>query len=192
MIASNNEHKIAEIKQILGDCFANIYSLKEQNINIDIDEKGNSFYENALIKATAISRLTDMIVLADDSGLVVDALGGQPGIMSARYAGALASDDDNIDLLLKELDGKHNRDARFVCCVVIIMPNGEIVSSQGTTEGKILYNRQGNNGFGYDSIFYSCELAKSFGDASGTEKNKVSHRKKALQIIRSKLSKILV
>lgn len=191
VIASHNQHKVAEIRQILGEYFSNIYSLKELDINIDIVEDGKSFFENALIKAKAISKLTDMIVLADDSGLEVDSLDGQPGINSARFAGELASDQDNIDLLLKKLQGKSNRKARFICCVVIFLPNGEIISSEAITSGEILHQMQGNNGFGYDSIFYSYELYKSFAQASQEEKNKVSHRNKALHKIKSKLSLII-
>lgn len=188
VIASNNKHKIKEIKQIIGDYFDKIYSLNELGIDIEIEENGDTFYDNSLIKAKTISDMTNMPALADDSGLMVDALDGKPGVHSARFAGFPSDDKKNIQLLLNKLNGENNRKANFVSCIVIFMPDGSIITSEGRTDGEILEEERGANGFGYDPVFYSFDLGKSFGEADDDEKNTVSHRKRALQGIKQKLS----
>lgn len=180
IIASNNEHKIREIKTILQGRFDQILSLKEANIVCDPEENGKTFLENALIKANEIARHTDCAVLADDTGLCVDALGGKPGVNSARYAG----DHDNAKnraKLLNELSGIDNRSAHFSTAVVLRYPNGVTVTAEGIVDGRILEQEDGENGFGYDSLFFCTELNKSFGTASEQEKNSVSHRARALK-----------
>lgn len=189
IIASNNKHKIIEIKDILGEFFKNIYSLSEKNINVEIEETGKTFEENAIIKAKYISELTGLPALSDDSGLEVEALNGAPGVYSARYAGEPSNSDINNKKLLKEMQGKSNRNANFTSVIAICYPNGKIITASGKTYGKILTELQGENGFGYDPLFYSNDLKKSFGLATSEEKNAVSHRGRALQNLKEILSK---
>ncbi len=189
IIASNNKHKIIEIKDILGEFFKNIYSLSEKNINVEIEETGKTFEENAIIKAKYISELTGLPALSDDSGLEVEALNGAPGVYSARYAGEPINSDINNKKLLKEMQGKSNRNANFTSVIAICYPNGKIITASGKTYGKILTELQGENGFGYDPLFYSNDLKKSFGLATSEEKNAVSHRGRALQNLKEILSK---
>lgn len=187
VIASNNKHKIVEITQILGNFFDKVYSLKDLNIDIEIEETGNTFYENALIKAKAISELTNMAALADDSGLMVDALNGEPGVYSARYAGIESNDAENNALLLKNMQGVTDRKAHFVSCIVLYYPDGRVISTLGKTQGEILLEPRGSAGFGYDPLFYSYDLKKSFGESDANEKNAVSHRGRALDALKDKL-----
>jgi len=175
IIASNNKGKIAEIAKILEGRFE-VVSMRDAGLNIDIAETGMTFEENAIIKARECYRLTGFAALADDSGLEVMALGGAPGVYSARYGGG---DEDNIDLLLKNMEGVENRRARFVC-VMALCEGGKIVLGRGETAGDILRERVGTGGFGYDSVFLSRELGISFGFATADAKNSVSHRRRAL------------
>lgn len=189
VIASNNQNKIREIKQIIGDKFTKIYSLKELGVEVDVEETGATFFENSLIKAKAITEITGKASLADDSGLVVDVLGGAPGVYSARFAGEPCNDENNNDKLLKLLEGVKYEDktARFVSVVTLYYPNGEYVFSEGSVEGHVLSERRGDGGFGYDPLFYCDRLGKTFGEASQEEKNLVSHRANALSELRKKL-----
>lgn len=183
VLATNNNHKLAEFRQILHEY--NILSLKDIEFYNEIIEDGNSFAENALIKAKTISNYLleqnkEYIVIADDSGLCVESLNNEPGIYSARYAGINATDYDNRMKLLNELKNK-DKEAYFNCTIVIYYPTDEYKIVNGQTFGKITEEENGSNGFGYDSIFYSYELNKTFGQASEEEKNKVSHRSKAIE-----------
>ena len=183
VIASNNQHKLKEFKKILKDY--NIITLNDIGYFDDIEETGTTFEENGLIKAETIHKFLkeknlNYIVMADDSGLCVDSLGGEPGVYSARYAGVHGNDKANRDKLQKELEGK-NRTAYFVCNIVVFYPNGEYKSFVGKTFGKILKEELGNKDFGYDCIFYSEDLNKTFGEATEEEKNSVSHRGRALK-----------
>lgn len=189
VIASNNQNKIREIKQIIGDKFTKIYSLKELGVEVDVEETGATFFENSLIKAKAITEITGKASLADDSGLVVDVLGGAPGVYSARFAGEPCNDENNNDKLLKLLEGVKYEDktARFVSVVTLYYPNGEYVFSEGSVEGHVLSERRGDGGFGYDPLFYCDKLGKTFGEASQEEKNLVSHRANALSELKKKL-----
>lgn len=189
VIASNNQNKIREIKQIIGDKFTKIYSLKELGVEVDVEETGATFFENSLIKAKAITEITGKASLADDSGLVVDVLGGAPGVYSARFAGEPCNDENNNDKLLKLLEGVKYEDktARFVSVVTLYYPNGEYVFSEGSVEGHVLSERRGDGGFGYDPLFYCDKLGKTFGEASQEEKNLLSHRANALSELRKKL-----
>ena len=186
IVASNNKGKIAEIKAILSDLY-DVRSLKEENIVSDPEETGATFAENALIKAKAAHELTGAATLADDSGLIVDALGGAPGVQSARYSGKHGNDKANNKLLLKNLDGISDRTARFACAVALVKADGEVIEAEGYTEGEILYAEKGEGGFGYDPLFYSYDLEKSFGLASSEEKNSVSHRARALKALEKKV-----
>lgn len=188
IIASNNKHKITEIKQILGDYFQNIYSLSDKGINVEIEETGKTFVENAVIKAKYIATLTGLPALSDDSGLEVNALGGAPGVYSARYAGEHGDSAKNNAKLLKEMQNITDRKANFTSAVAICFPDGTILTAEGKTYGKILTDYQGNGGFGYDPIFYSDDLNKSFGTATPEEKNSVSHRARSLQKLKELLN----
>lgn len=186
LIASNNQHKIDEIKQILGNKFEQILSLSEAGIVCDPEENGKTFLDNALIKVRAVAKLTDMPVLGDDTGLCVDALNGAPGVHSARFAG----DHDNAKnraKLLYELQDETNRKAHFSTAVALLYPDGRLVTAEGRVDGEILHTEVGTNGFGYDSLFYCNEIGKTFAEATAEEKNVVSHRGRALQNLAEKL-----
>ena len=187
VLASGNKGKIAEIGEMLPEF--SVIGYKDAGLDFEIEETGATFYENALIKAKAVSEALGLPALADDSGLCVNALGGAPGIFSARFAGD-GNDEHNIVKLLKELDGVKDRSAKFVCSLVLYYPDGKIISAEGETNGEILFERAGENGFGYDPIFYSADLKKSLGEASSKEKNSVSHRSRALKNLKEKLKKI--
>jgi XTP/dITP diphosphohydrolase len=185
VLASGNAGKIREIETMFPEF--TVVGYKQMGIKEEIEENGNSFYENALIKARTISEKLNLPVIADDSGLCVDALGGEPGIYSARYAGD-GDDEHNNELLLENLKDKANRNAQFVCCMVYY-DNGKILWAQEKTEGRILLERQGENGFGYDPLFFSYDINKCFGIASAEEKNKVSHRFRAVSKLKELMKK---
>lgn len=190
IVATNNAHKLKEIKSILGGEFEEILSLKEAGAELKAEENGSTFEENAIIKARGVGA-SSMAVLADDSGLCVEVLGGAPGVKSARYASEgeeNADDASNRRKLLKEMEGKEERKAKFVCAVALLWGK-ELYTAEGETEGRILTDERGERGFGYDSIFYSDELGKSFGEAEEEEKNGVSHRGRALKKLLEKLKK---
>lgn len=186
IVASGNKGKLKEIKEILDGKYE-IISMTEAGFSGDIEENGNSFYENALIKAKTVSEALGEDALADDSGLCVEALGGAPGIFSARYSGVGATAETNNQKLLNALDGVLDRKAKFCCSVVLYKASGEIISGYGETEGSILYKEEGDGGFGYDPLFYSDDLQKPFGLCSDEEKNGVSHRFRALTDLFKKL-----
>lgn len=185
--ATKNKGKIAEISEILKPLGFEVVSQGDAGIDVEVFETGKTFMENARIKAQAVALLCDDAVLADDSGLCVDALGGAPGIYSARYAGENASDEEKIAKLLGELADKTDRTAKFVTAVVFLYPDGREVSATGEVCGRITAEVHGDGGFGYDPIFYSNELKKTFGEASAEEKNAISHRAKALSALCEKL-----
>lgn len=188
IIASNNKHKIEEIKTILKPYFDEILSLKEIGLDIDVEETGSTFFENALIKAKEVSKATNCAALADDSGLCVRALNDKPGVYSARFAGEPCNDLENNYKLLKLMNNIEDRYCKFVSDVVLYYPNGRIAGGQGECEGKLLRYFDGSGGFGYDPLFYCTELNKSFGTASVSEKNTVSHRYKALMALVKRLN----
>ncbi len=185
IVATNNQNKMREIREIFGGI--DLVSLAEAGINIDIEENGSSFVENALIKARAIYDMVKMPVLSDDSGLTVRALGGEPGVYSARYAGAHGNSAANNELLIGKMRGKSDRYAEFVCAVAFICEKGEF-TAEGRAAGEITNDYVGGGGFGYDPLFYSYDLQKSFGTASSEEKNSVSHRARALKNLKSLLA----
>ena len=184
VLASGNAHKIKEISQMLPEF--EVVGYKELGFTEEIVEDGKTFYENALIKAKTVSLALNLPALADDSGICVDALGGEPGIYSARYAGD-GIDKHNNELLLKNMEGKTDRKAKFVCCMVFYKPSGEIITATGETHGEIMLGERGENGFGYDPLFYSHDLNKCLGIASAEEKNNISHRFRAISALRDKL-----
>ena len=186
-IATNNQNKLREIRAILGGFFDEALSLSDLGIDIDIEETGTTLTENALIKARTIRDLTGLPALADDSGLMVDALGGAPGVYSARYAGEEHDDKKNNALLLKNLEGKP-RDAKFCSVIALCYPDGRELTAEGSVRGVILEEERGTGGFGYDPLFFSPELGKTFAEATPEQKNSVSHRSRALRAMLELLS----
>ena len=187
--ATKNKGKINEIQEILSDMPFQVISMEEAGITKDIEEFGSTFEENALIKAEEVCKLTGEIVMADDSGLEVDALNGAPGIYSARFAGEGASDEDkNIKLLnmLKDVPFE-KRGARFVCAIAVAYPDGKSFCVRGTCEGYIGFKSEGNNGFGYDPLFYMPEFNMTTAQLAPEEKHKISHRGKALRLMVERL-----
>ncbi len=183
VIASQNEKKIKELERILSPL--NIYAKTAEQLgkeSVEVEETGSTFAENAELKAKAVCEATGMPAIADDSGLVVDALDGRPGVMSARYAGENATDEEKIDKLLSELreTGSTDRNARFECVICCYFPNGEKLFAHGSCEGTIGYAPRGQNGFGYDPIFF-VEGNKTFAELSDNQKDVMSHRGKALK-----------
>lgn len=193
IIASNNIHKIDEIKNILKDLNYEIVSLKEADIDIDVEENGSTFEENSYIKAKAIHDLTNEAVLADDSGLVVYALNGAPGVYSARFAGEHGNDKKNNEKLLKELGDTpdEKRGARFVSVIVMLTADGNKFIGNGYVEGKIGYLEKGTNGFGYDPLFIVPDLNRTYAELTAVEKNSISHRKRALEDLKRRLKESL-
>lgn len=195
IFATGNQGKMREIRKILenmkiGGEETEILSMKEAGINADIVENGKSFAENAVIKARAVSlKVEDAIVLADDSGLEIDYLNGEPGIYSARYMGEDTSYRIKNANLIERLSGVEDekRTARFVCAIAAALPDGNIITETGTIEGRIGYEERGDNGFGYDPIFYVPDYGKTTAELSEDEKNEISHRGKALRAIRKRL-----
>ncbi|MCL2556621.1 MAG: RdgB/HAM1 family non-canonical purine NTP pyrophosphatase [Firmicutes bacterium] len=179
IFASNNVSKIKEVKNILGHKFE-IVSMGEAGLNLNIQETGTTFEENAIIKAKAVYDILKVPVIADDSGLSVDYLNGEPGVNTAMYY-KYGDDRGNNQKLINNLKSVYNRDAKFICVIAYIDENGELYITKADARGKILHEECGTNGFAYDSIFYSLELGKSFGEASEQEKNMVSHRAKAIE-----------
>ncbi len=189
IVATKNAGKVREFKQILTEYGFEVISQSEADIEADVCETGATFIENALIKAKAISLICDDAVIADDSGLCVPSLNGEPGVYSARYSGVHGYDAANNNKLLKNLADKADRSAYFECAIALVLPDGTEITSTGRAYGKILDAPDGCNGFGYDPLFYSDDLNKSFGTADNDEKNSVSHRGRALEELCKKLDK---
>lgn len=189
IVGSNNKGKIVEIKEILGNYFDEVLSLKDAGIELNVVEDGATFFENAQKKAEEAFEITKCATLADDSGIVVDALDGRPGVYSARFAAETATDDENNKLMLKLMEcvPKDKRTARFVCTLVLYLPDGKMISAEGTCEGAIFTENRGTNGFGYDSLFYVEKYGKTMAEIDPSEKNKISHRYKALVALMKKL-----
>lgn len=189
IFATGNEGKMREVRMILGDLGAEILSLKEAGIQAEAEENGTTFEGNAVIKAKEIMEKTGALVLADDSGLEVDALNGEPGIYSARYMGHETSYHIKNKNLIERLEGKtgEERSARFVCAIAACFPDGRVLTTRGTMEGQIGYEEKGENGFGYDPIFYLPEYQCYSGELPLEEKNKLSHRGKALRLMKEQL-----
>ena len=193
IIASNNAHKIKEIKDILKDFPIEVVSLREAGIDIDVEETGTTFMENSYIKASEIFKLRqDCMVLSDDSGLMVEALDGAPGVYSARFAGEHGNDKKNNEKLLQLLEGKpmEERKAKFVSAIVLIAGLSEVIKVQGEIEGYIAFEPKGTREFGYDPLFYVPEYNMTFAEMSDEEKNKISHRARAMQKLKQQLESL--
>lgn len=191
IVATKNPNKIKEISEVMSPLGFDVISQTDAGIDIDVEETGDTFEKNALLKARAVSLICDDYVLADDSGLCVESLDGRPGVMSARYAGEGASDAHKIIKLLGELENEENRAARFVTSVAFVFPDGTELVTSGEVSGKITKEPMGDNGFGYDPVFYSNELGKTFAQASAGEKNSVSHRSRAIKALYNELKEII-
>lgn len=196
IFATGNKGKLREIDDILKDLSIPIVSMKDAGITSEPDETGVTFEENAIIKAkhaADVLKEKDAIYMADDSGLEVDALGGEPGVYSARYMGEDTPYTVKNKSIIDRLDGVENdkRTARFVCAIAAVLPDGEVVTTRGTIEGKIGYEERGTNGFGYDPIFYLPDMSVSTAELSPDEKNRISHRGRALEAMKIRLKEIL-
>uniref|UniRef100_UPI00405621D6 XTP/dITP diphosphatase n=1 Tax=Agathobacter sp. TaxID=2021311 RepID=UPI00405621D6 len=192
IFATGNEGKMREVRMIMEDLGVEVLSLEEAGVAAEVEENGSTFEENAVIKATEISRLTGEVVLADDSGLEVDALNKEPGIHSARYMGYDTSYHIKNQSLIDRLEGKEGeeRSARFVCAIAAAFPDGRVITTRATMEGQIGYEEKGENGFGYDPVFYLPEYQCYSGELPLEEKNKLSHRGKALRLMKEELKKL--
>lgn len=195
IFATGNAGKMCEVREILKDMDADILSMKEAGIDIDIVEDGTTFAENAAIKARAVAAATqeEAIVLADDSGLEVDYLDKEPGIYSARYMGEDTPYSVKNKNLIDRLEGvpDNKRTARFVCAIAAALPGGEVITTSGVIEGRIDHEEKGNNGFGYDPIFYVPEYGRTTAQLSVEEKNRISHRARALAAMKKELEQRL-
>lgn len=193
LIATHNPGKLLEYQEILEGLPLELVTLDDVGIAGDVQETGTSFAENARLKALAYARESDLLTLADDSGLEVDALGGEPGIYSKRYAGEDATDANRINFLLHRMKGVpvEARVARFRCAIALARPDGQVWESQGTCEGDILFEPRGTNGFGYDPVFYFPRLGKTMAELPASEKNKISHRARAAEGARRILQELV-
>lgn len=189
IFATGNQDKMREIREILAGDDVEVLSLKDLDLDVDIVEDGSTFEENAAIKAKTICKMTGEIVLADDSGLEIDYLNKEPGIYSARYMGENTSYVEKNSNLIGRLEGvpDEKRTARFVCAIAAAFPDGSVRIVRGTMEGRIGYEAKGENGFGYDPIFYLPEYGCTSAELSREEKNRISHRGKALRAMKEEL-----
>ena len=191
VLATRNAGKVKEFQQLLEDFPVQIKNLNDFGPIPEVEEDGTTFDENAYKKASFAAKVLGLPTIADDSGLVVEALGGAPGVMSARYAGENATDQENIEKLLGEMEGKTDRGAAFECVISIAVPSGPALTYEGRCEGKTSTEPKGVSGFGYDPVFYFPEYGKTFAELTSEEKNKVSHRGKALAQVAAEFDKIL-
>lgn len=190
VLASKNKHKLVEISRIVEKLDIQLVLQSELGVDIDVEENGTSFEENSFIKAEAVMKATGLPALADDSGIAVDALNGEPGIYSARYGGdPTMTDEDRMLLLMHNMENVPDgqRQAKYVCVITLVTPDGKSIAARGEVHGEIMRAPVGHNGFGYDPIFYYPPFGKGFAEVSAEEKNAVSHRAVALQEFYRKL-----
>ena len=195
ILASNNAHKMSEMRAILADLGVELMSQREAGCDFEVEETGTTFEENAYLKAIAVTKATGMPAIADDSGLEVDCLNGEPGVYSARYSGSHEhTDQQRNEYLLKKLEGVplEQRTARFVSSICCTFPNGDVLRARGTMEGKILFQPEGKNGFGYDPLFLADGQTVTNGLLTPEQKNAISHRGKALRMLQEELRKYYV
>lgn len=189
VLASHNQGKVKEMGAILAKYGVELVLQSELGVNIEVEETGVTFRENALLKAHAVAKATGMPAIADDSGLMVDALNGAPGVYTARYGGEGLTDEQRYRLLLSSLSGQTNRAAHFYSCIACVFPAGEVLTAQGVCDGTIAFAPMGQDGFGYDPVFFVPELRKTFAQMTAEEKNTISHRAKALAAFRNEFEK---
>ena len=191
VLASKNTHKLQEMQDILSAQGVEVILESAAGVDVEVEETGTTFEENSLLKARAVMEASGLPAIADDSGLMVDALNGAPGVYSARYGGPGLDDAGRYRLLLENMRGVLDRKCRFVSAITLCMPSGDIVTARGECPGTLAYAPQGENGFGYDPIFFVPEKKKTFAQLTAEEKNAISHRGRALQLFQEKLSAYL-
>ena len=191
VLASQNQKKLAEMKEILSHLGVEVCLQSEVGVHVDVEESGTTFEENSLLKARAVMQATGLPAIADDSGLCVDALNGAPGVYSARYGGPGLDDVGRYRLLLDNMRGQMPRTCRFVSVITCCFPNGDVLSARGECEGTLAFAPQGEGGFGYDPIFFVPERKKTFAQLSPEEKNAISHRGRAMEAFQKKLEEYL-
>lgn len=191
VLASKNEKKLAEMNEILNRLGVEVCSEAEAGVDVDVEETGTTFEENSLLKARAVMEASAMPAIADDSGLCVDVLGGAPGVYSARYGGQGLDDAGRVRLLLENMRGQFPRTCRFVSVITCCFPNGDVLSARGECHGTVAFAPMGENGFGYDPIFFVPELKKTFAQLTAGEKNARSHRGRALEGFKAQLEEYL-
>ena len=189
VLASHNQGKMKEMQPILAGYGVELVLQSALGMNIEVEETGTTFRENALLKSLAVADATNMPAIADDSGLMVDALNGAPGVYTARYGGEGLSDAERYRLLLSALTGQTNRAAHFYSCIACVFPTGETLTAQGVCDGTIAFAPMGADGFGYDPVFFVPSLRKTFAQMTAEEKNSVSHRARALAAFRNEFEK---
>lgn len=192
VVASRNNNKIAEMVEILDGLNWEVLSMSEAGVDFEVVEDGDSFEENSYKKALEVAKATGLTVIADDSGLEVDALGGRPGVYSARFSGEGATDQSNNRKLLELMEGipKENRGARFVCAATVVFPDLKHFTLRGECEGCILFQPRGTGGFGYDPLFFVSQYNKTFAELDAAAKNSISHRARALSQVKARLAHI--
>lgn len=182
ILASNNANKLREFRRLVEGLPIELVSQREAGCDFEVEENGSTFEENAFLKASAVTKATGCAAVADDSGLCVDALNGEPGIYSARYGpGHAASDAERYRYLLKKLEGVQDRTARFVCCICCTFPDGRVLTARGECEGEIMLAPKGDGGFGYDPVFHPLGTERGMAELTPEEKNAISHRGNALR-----------
>ena len=191
VLASKNKKKLVEMNDILSQLGIEVCSEAEAGVDVEVEETGTTFEENSLLKARAVMEASGLPAIADDSGLCVDALGGAPGVYSARYGGEGLDDIQRYRLLLENMRGQMPRTARFVSVITCCFPNGDVISARGECPGTIAFAPMGEGGFGYDPVFFLPGLKKTFAQLSPQEKNAISHRGKALEVFEEKLKEYL-
>ena len=191
VLASHNQKKMAEMQAILSELGVEVLSQADVGVDIEPEETGATFEENARIKAKAIMEATGLPAIADDSGLVVDALNGEPGVYSARYGGPELDDTGRWQLLLKNMEGKEDRACKFVSVICCAFPDGSELMARGECHGVVAQGPKGEGGFGYDPVFWLPDLGKSMAELALEEKNKISHRGNALRVFKEELEKKL-
>ena len=191
VLASKNTHKLMEMKAILGQLGVEVVLESDVGVDVDVEETGETFEENAALKARAVMEATGLPAIADDSGLCVAALGGGPGVYSARYGGEGLTDADRYQLVLDGLRGELDRSAKFVSCICCTFPGGDTITARGECPGVITYAPRGEEGFGYDPVFFLPEYKKTFAQMTAEEKNAVSHRGRALAKFKTELENYL-
>ena len=191
VLASKNAHKLVEMRDILSQLGVEVILESEAGVDVDVEETGETFEDNSLLKAKAVMEATGMPAIADDSGLCVDALGGAPGVYSARYGGPGMDDAGRYRLLLENMRGQTPRTAKFVSVITCCFPNGDVITARGECPGTIAYAPQGEGGFGYDPVFFLPQRKKTFAQLTAEEKNEISHRGRALALFQEKLKEYL-
>ena len=191
VLASQNEKKLKEMNDILSQLGIEVCLQSQLGVQVDVEETGETFEDNSLLKAKAVMEVTGMPAIADDSGLCVDALGGAPGVYSARYGGPGLDDAGRYRLLLENMRGQTPRTAKFVSVITCCFPNGDVITARGECPGTIAYAPQGEGGFGYDPVFFLPQRKKTFAQLTAEEKNEISHRGRALALFQEKLKEYL-